>query len=195
MRQGTMLEKLGANLLGNVLNKKMEVLDYRKKTIMDEIDPDAELKIGQKKKRGETIVKKVNTVMGPNLGRGSHMSDIENLSMRPSFMHPFGKPEQDEVPGTKRSVCTSEGENEDNHACRDPNKLRPAEIQANLNMFMADQKAEMNANKILFLSPDEREKMEKAKMKVKQHFQGFFRRHMIKGTRSLFDKWIAFVEF
>ena len=62
-------------------------------------------------------------------------------------------------------------------------------------MFMADQKAEQNANKILFLSPDEREKMEKAKMKVKQHFQGFFRRHMIKGTASLFDKWKAYVEF
>ena len=46
--------------------------------------------------------------------------------------------------------------------------MNPAEIQANLNMFMADQKAEQNANKILFLSPEEREKMEKAKMKVKQ---------------------------
>jgi len=53
-------------------------------------------------------------------------------------------------------------------------------------MFMADQKAELNANKILFLSPEEREKMEKAKMKVKVHFQGFFRRHLIKGSEELF---------
>ena len=73
--------------------------------------------------------------------------------------------------------------------------MKPAEIQANLNMFMADQKAEQNNNKMNFLSPEERVKMEKAKMKVKLHFQQFFRRHLIKGTQSIFDKWVAYVEF
>lgn len=114
-------------------------------------------------------------------------------------MNPFNKPldelEQDFAPPSshRKSQCSDE-ENHEEH-CRDPNRMKPAEIQANLNMFMADQKAEMNANKILFLSPEEREKMEKAKLKVKRHFQNFFRRHMIKNSKLFFNKWISYVEF
>jgi hypothetical protein len=60
---------------------------------------------------------------------------------------------------------------------------------------MADQKAELNANKIQFLSPEEREKMEKAKLKVKKYFMGFFRRHQIKGSALFFSKWVSYNEF
>ena len=87
-------------------------------------------------------------------------------------MNPFNKTvaQDDAAPSESQISCHSEHEGSEEHNCRDPNRLMPAEIQANLNMFMADQKAELNANKIRFLSPEEREKMEKAKLKVKKHF-------------------------
>jgi hypothetical protein len=137
--------------------------------------------------------KKIDNVLGH--GRDTDCMSDMNISMRPSFMNPFHKHNDDEPCESKKSVCSADADDfdHDHDHKKDPTKMNPAEIQANLNMFMADQKAEQNANKILFLSPDEREKMEKAKMKVKVHFQGFFRRHMIKGSQAMFDKWVAFV--
>jgi hypothetical protein len=45
--------------------------------------------------------------------------------------------------------------------------MTAALIKANLNHFKAEQKADLEENKVRFMSPEERLKMEKSKLKVK----------------------------
>jgi|TARA_B110000285_G_C14803861_1_gene458768 hypothetical protein len=44
------------------------------------------------------------------------------------------------------------------------------------------------------MSPEERAKLEKSKLKVKQHFQKFFRHHAVKKHKRYFNIWAAYVE-
>lgn len=44
------------------------------------------------------------------------------------------------------------------------------------------------------MSPEERAKMEKSKLKVKQHFQKFFRHHAVKKHKKYFNIWLSYVE-
>jgi len=54
---------------------------------------------------------------------------------------------------------------------------------------------EMERNATLYKSPEEKAREHKAKMKVKQHFQRFFRHHAVKKNTIYFLKWRAWVEF
>ena len=60
---------------------------------------------------------------------------------------------------------------------------------------MAEQKRDMEQNKQQYLSPDERQRIEKAKLQVKQHFLKFFRHHSVKKNKQFFLKWVTYVEF
>lgn len=53
----------------------------------------------------------------------------------------------------------------------------------------------MDQNKQQYLSPEERQRIEKAKLQVKLHFLKFFRHHSVKKNKQYFIKWKAYVEF
>jgi len=60
---------------------------------------------------------------------------------------------------------------------------------------MADQEADENQHKMKYMSPEERLMMEKTKLKVKQHFQKFFRYCAMKKNKVYFQRWHAQVQF
>lgn len=71
----------------------------------------------------------------------------------------------------------------------------PAALAGTLADFVNDQKRDMAENRHQYLSPEERQRIEKAKLQVKQHFLKFFRHHSVKKNKQYFIKWKAFVEF
>jgi hypothetical protein len=64
-----------------------------------------------------------------------------------------------------------------------------------MNQFMRAQKDELRNNKTSYISPEEREKIEKAKQRVKLHFLKFFRTNLIKKNRLYFNKWKSHMRF
>lgn len=60
---------------------------------------------------------------------------------------------------------------------------------------MRAQKDELRNNKTSYISPEEREKIEKAKQRVKLHFLKFFRTNLIKKNRLYFNKWKSHMRF
>ena len=60
---------------------------------------------------------------------------------------------------------------------------------------MADQNQQFNLNKMNFMSPEERARLEKTKLVIRQHFLKFFRHHAVKKNKKFFDKWLSYREF
>ena len=73
--------------------------------------------------------------------------------------------------------------------------MSPDEIRANLIAFKKEQQADVDQNRGKYQSPEEMMKTKKAKLKIRQHFQKFFRFFALKQNQRMFHKWRAYIQF